>query len=435
MNLHQMTRRDALKLFGTLGASGLLTACGVPLLGADAPRRVVIVGGGFGGATAAKYLKMMAPRLEVTLVEPNETYVTCPFSNLYLGGLRSFASLQHSYTALRETYGVQIIHQRASEIDADSHRVTLDNGSVLPYDRLVLSPGIAIRWGALEGYDQNAAEKAPHAWLAGDQTRLLKAKMEAMREGGTFILVAPENPYRCPPGPYERVSMVAHYFKQNNPTAKILLLDAKDAFSKQGLFQQGWKELYGDMIEWVGLSGDGKVIRVDADRGEVETEFGTIHQADVLNVIPPQRAGLIAERAGVTDDSGWVPVDPRTFAARQQADIYVIGDATQAAPMPKSGHVANNQAKVTAAAIIADLGGNEAPEPSWVNTCYSTLAPGYGITVANVFEVADSHLREVPGSGGVSPLDASAQFRAREAQYAISWYEAVTENTWGTTSR
>ena len=253
-----------------------------------------------------------------------------------------------------------------------------------------------------------------------------------MPQGGTFAMVAPPNPFRCPPGPYERVSQIAHYLKTHKPRSKILLLDAKDAFSKQGLFIDGWRELYGDMIEWVGLSGDGRVVRVDAQRLEVETEFGTVHRADVLNVVPPQRAGFIAERAGVTDASGWVPVNPWDFSSPQVPDVYVIGDASEAAPMPKSGFCANAQGKVVAFAIAASLAGDPAPEPVWANTCYSVLSPDYGITVAGVYRVIEGKIAEVPGSGGVSPREADAGFRRREARYASAWYQAICQDTWGT---
>jgi sulfide dehydrogenase [flavocytochrome c] flavoprotein chain len=226
--------------------------------------------------------------------------------------------------------------------------------------------------------------------------------------------------------------MIANYFKQNKPNSKILVLDSKDAFSKQGLFQAGWAELYGDMIEWVSLSNDGRVIRVDPETLEVETEFGTVHQADVLNIVPPQRAGFIAERAGVTNEGGWVPIKPETFESQAVADIYVVGDATVAAPMPKSGFCANAQGKVAAAAIVADLAGETPPAPSWANTCYSVVGPEYGISVAGVYAVQNGEIVSIEGSGGVSPADADADFRRREAEYAVGWYDAITQDTWGT---
>ena len=390
---------------------------------------VVVVGGGFGGATAARYLRLRAPHIKVTLVEPAERFYTCPFSNLYLAGLRSWDSLGHSYDGLRKA-GVEVVQARAEDVDTAARTLRLSNGKTLRYDRLVLSPGVDMRWNGIEGYDEAAAQKAPHAWKAGAQTHLLRQQMEAMPDGGTFVMAIPANPFRCPPGPYERASMVAHYFKQHKPRSKILLLDSKDNFSKQGLFLQGYKALYGDMIEWVKQSDDGQVLRVDANTLEVETAFGTRHKASVLNVIPPQKAGFIADRAGVTDASGWVPVKAETFESRQVAGVYVLGDATIAAPMPKSGFAANTQGKVAAAAIAAELTGQPLAQASYANTCYSLIGTDYGISVAGVYKAQDSKLIEVPNSGGVSPLDGDAAFRKAEADYGAAWYAAISADIW-----
>jgi NADPH-dependent 2,4-dienoyl-CoA reductase/sulfur reductase-like enzyme len=417
-------------MLAALGASGALALA--PSIVRGAAGRVVVVGGGFGGATAAKYLKRFDPALDVTLVEPAARFYTCPFSNLVLGGLRDMATIGHGYDELVSRYGITHVRVSAEAIDTTAKTVTVSGGEKLEYDRLLLSPGIDIKWGALAGYDMAAAEKAPHAWKAGAQTELLRRQLEAMEDGGVFVLVAPENPFRCPPGPYERASMVAHYFKTHKPRSKVLILDAKDRFSKQELFVQGWQEVYGNMIEWVPVSMDGKVVRVDANAREVETEFGTRHKAAVLNVVPPQKAGNIAAAAGLVDEAGWAPIQPRTFESTLAADVYVVGDASIAAPMPKSGFCANSQGKVAAAAIVASLAGRETPEPSWANTCYSTIAPDYGISVAGVYAVAEGKIVQVPGSGGVSPMDASAEFRKLEAEYAVGWYESVASDTWGT---
>ena len=390
---------------------------------------VVVVGGGFGGATAARYLRQRAPDVRVTLIEPAQRFYTCPFSNLYLAGLRTWDSIGHGYAGLRAA-GVEVVHARAEDVDAAARTLRLSDGQTLRWDRLVLSPGVDMRWNALEGYDAAAAEKAPHAWKAGPQTLLLRRQLEAMPDGGRFVMVIPDNPFRCPPGPYERAAMVAHYLQQHKPRSKVLLLDAKDSFSKQALFQQGWKALYGDMIEWVKQSDDGQVMRVDAEKLEVETAFGTRHQADVLNVIPPQKAGFIAERAGVTDASGWVPVKAESFESRQVAGIYAVGDATIAAPMPKSGFAANTQGKVVAAAIAADLLGRAAPTAAYANTCYSLIGPGYGISVAGVYRAEGGKLIEPAGSGGVSPLDGPAGYRAAEARYGEAWYAAISADIW-----
>ncbi|HRL20872.1 NAD(P)/FAD-dependent oxidoreductase [Alcaligenes sp. SDU_A2] len=422
------TRRQWLSRVGQTTAAGV-ALLSVPGLARAAAGQVVVIGGGFGGATAARYIKQRNPAIQVTLVEPSRTFYTCPFTNLYLAGLRTFEQQGHGFDDLRAA-GITVVHDVATAVDTTGKKVTLSQGQVLPYDKLLLSPGIDFRWGALQGYDQAAAELAPHAWKAGDQTRLLKRQLDAMRDGGTFVMVAPENPFRCPPGPYERVSMVAHYLKQNKPKSKILILDAKDAFSKQGLFQDGWKKHYGDLIEWVPMSKDGKVVRVDAKNLSVETEFGQIHKADVLNVIPPQKAGAIAEKAGVTNASGWVPIKPDTFESELVADVYVVGDATIASPMPKSGFVANTQGKVAAAAIVNALAGKPAAQASFANTCYSLIAPDYGISVGHLYGVAQGKI--VEASGGVSPKEADATFRKLEAQYGEAWYKAITRDIWGT---
>lgn len=425
-----MTRMSRRRALGCITAGGAALAMPAIVHAHAGSARVVIVGGGFGGATAARYLKMRAPEVRVTLVEPSRRFYTCPFSNLYLAGLRGWESLGHDVDALQSA-GVEVVHAHAEDVDADGRTVRLSTGQTLAWDRLVLSPGVAMRWNALEGYDEAASQRAPHAWKAGPQTQLLRRQMEAMADGGTFVMVIPDNPFRCPPGPYERAAMVAHYFKHHKPRSKILLLDAKDTFSKKALFQQGWKALYGEMIEWVGLADDGRVTRVDANALEVETAFGQVHKAAVLNVIPPQRAGLIAERAGVADASGWIPIKAESFETKQVAGIYALGDATIAAPMPKSAFAANIQGKVAAAIIVAELTGKALPDAAYVNTCYSLLAPGYGISVAGVYRAEAGRIVEIPGSGGVSPMDGDAAFRAAEATHGAAWYTAMCADTWG----
>lgn len=432
---HPLTRRRAL---GALAAMAAATSAQNAFSAAraleaktasSARARVVIVGGGFGGATAARYLRALAPSVAVTLIAPAPRFYTCPFSNLYLAGLRSFESIGHGFDDLRRA-GVQVVHATAQAVDAQKRIVVLDNGQRLDWDRLVLSPGIAMRWGAIEGYDEAAAQLAPHAWQAGAQTRLLFDQLRAMPDGGVFLMSIPANPFRCPPGPYERAAMVAHYFKQHKPRSKILLLDAKEQFSKQALFQEGWKRHYGDMIEWVPQSADGEVAAVDAKNRTVRTMFGTEHKADVLNIIPPQKAADIAQTAGVTDASGWAPIVPNSFASTRVPHVYVLGDATIAAPMPKSGFAANTQGKLAAAHIAADLLGQPAPEPFFANTCYSLIAPDWGISVAGTYGMRGGKFVELPG-GGVSPLGASADYRQREADYGAAWYAAISADIWG----
>jgi len=422
-----LSRRQFNLLFGATAAAGALTGCAT----AQARPKVVVVGGGFGGATAARYLKLMDANLDVTLVEPNREFYTCPFSNLVLGGLKQMADIRHTYDGLRGKHGVTVVHEAAAAIDPAQKTVRLSGGGTLPYDRLIVSPGVDLRWNAIQRYDEAAAEKMPHAWKAGAQTTLLRRQLEAMPDGGTFIMVAPADPFRCPPGPYERASMIAHYFKTAKPRSKILILDAKDAFSKQGLFMEGWRALYPGMIEWVKAADDGKVGAVDAESMTVETDFGVVHKGNVVNVIPPQRAGAIAQQAGLADRSGWCPVDPATFESKLHPGIYVVGDATIAAPMPKSGFSANSQGKIAAAAIVAGLKGQAAPSPSYANTCYSMVGPDYAISIAAVYRAVNGQMTAVPNSGGVSPMGADANFRMQEARYAEGWYASITQDMFG----
>ncbi len=422
-------RRTFLKLTGAAAGLASLSAC-AGTAGSGGGPRVVVVGGGFGGATAAKYLRRLDPSLQVTLVDRNPSHVTCPFSNAVLGGLRDLPSITQGFDGLRAA-GVKVVTDEVTALDVAGKAVVLKKGGRLAYDRLVLSPGIDVKWNALAGYDEAAAELAPHAWKAGPQTALLRRQLEALPDGGVVLLSAPGNPYRCPPGPYERASLIAHYLKAHKPRSKLLLLDSKDSFSKQGLFEEAWASQFKGIIEWVPAAKDGKVVRVDAKSLTVETELGTRHKAHVLNIIPPQTAGRIVVDAGLTDASGWVPVVPATFQSTKAPDIYVVGDATVAAPMPKSGFTANAQAKVAAAALVADLRGKPAPEPLWMNTCYSLITPSYGISIAGVYRVIDGKLGEVKGSGGVSPRGASATFRQLEAEYAFAWYDNIVQDTWG----
>jgi NADPH-dependent 2,4-dienoyl-CoA reductase/sulfur reductase-like enzyme len=293
-----------------------------------------------------------------------------------------------------------------------------------------VAPGIDFRWDAVPGYDEAAAERVPHAWKAGAQTELLCRQLAAMDDGGLVVISAPANPYRCPPGPYERASLIAHFLKTNKPRAKLILLDAKDVFSKQKLFQQAWEQLYPGLIEWVPLSAGGKIASVDPASLTLKTDFQS-YKAAVANVIPPQRAGRIAELTGVADKTGWCPIDPRTFESPMQPNIHVIGDAAIAGAMPKSAFAANAQAKVCAAAIAALLAGEAPPQAKLINTCYSLAAPDYGFSVAGVYQPSNGQLVEVPGSGGTSPLDAPPGSRAAEAQIANGWFRTITAEAFG----
>jgi NADPH-dependent 2,4-dienoyl-CoA reductase/sulfur reductase-like enzyme len=314
-----------------------------------------------------------------------------------------------------------------SAVDTQARSVTLADGVRLAYDRLILAPGIDIRWDGLPGYTEAAAERMPHAWKAGEQTLLLRRQLEAMEDGGTVVISAPANPFRCPPGPYERASLIAYYLKTTKPKSKLIVLDAKDAFSKQRLFQNAWKALYPN-LEWVSLSSGGKVTSVDAGAMTLVTDFGS-HKADVANVIPPQKAARIAEAAGVADRTGWCPIDPVTFESKLAPNIHVIGDASIAGAMPKSAFSANAQAKVCAAAVTDLIAGRKPEQPKLINTCYSLVAPDYGISVAHVYHPADGQIKEV--AGGVSPTDAPSSFRAQEATFANAWFRTITDEVFG----
>lgn len=421
--MSNFTRRDFIKLTGAVGAASTL---GWPSITQAARGRVVVVGGGFGGATCAKYIRKLAPGIKVTLVERDSKFVTCPFSNAVLGGLQDIGTITHSYDKLRKTHGVKVIHDNVTAVDPAAKRVTLADGKRLRYDRLVVSPGIDFQWGAIEGYDEAASRTIPHAWKAGEQTLILRKQLEAMKDGGIVIIAPPGNPFRCPPGPYERASMIAHYLKQAKPRSKILIYDAKDKFSKQPLFMQGWQKLYPGMIEWVKGSDGGTIEAVDVKTRTIHPVFGESQKGDVLNIIPPQKAGAITHSAGLTGEDGWCGVNQRTFESTVQKDIHVIGDAAVASPLPKSGFAANSEAKVCAAAIVASLSGQTMPDPSYVNTCYSLVGPKYGISVAAVYRLSGKDIIKVKGAGGVSPKNATDAFRRDEARYAVGWYLSIT---------
>ena len=418
-----ISRRDLLTTAAAVASAAL------PAMSQGSAGRVVVVGGGFAGTTCARFIRRIDPRITVTLVEGSPGFIACPLSNAVIAGLRDLQAQQFGLDKVADD-GVVLARAPAIGIDAQARFVALTNNARISYDRLVLAPGIDLRWDALPGYSEAASERMPHAWKAGEQTLLLRRQLEAMEDGGTVIISAPANPFRCPPGPYERASLIAYYLKTKKPKSKLILLDAKDAFSKQGLFQNAWKELYPGMLEWVPLSAGGKVTSVDVADMTLVTEFGK-HKATVANVIPPQKAGRIAETAGAADRSGWCPVDPVTFESRQQPNIHVIGDAAIMGAMPKSAFAANAQAKVCAAAVAKLLGGSSPDQAKLINTCYSLVAPDYGISVAGVYRAADGQLKEVEGSGGVSPIDAPSSTRALEARLADGWFKTITEEVFG----
>jgi NADPH-dependent 2,4-dienoyl-CoA reductase/sulfur reductase-like enzyme len=418
------TRRDVAR---GLAASAAAQAFPCPSF-AQGAARVVLIGGGFGGAGCARALRQADPKLQLTLIEPKTFYFACPFSNEAIAGLREFEAQQFRYDRIAGE-GVIVVAQTAVKVDASARTVGLADGASLGYDRLVLSPGISLRFDALPGYDEAAATRMPHAWIGGEQTLLLRRQLEAMDDGGTVVLAVPAAPLRCPPAPYERASLIAHYLKSKKPRSKILILDAKDGFSQQRLFEQAWKELYPEMIERIALSQGGRVTSVEPATNGIVTDFGN-YTADVANVIPPQKAGRIAEIAGAADNTGWCPIDPVTFESKLVPNIHVIGDACIAGAIPKSASAANAQAKACAAAVISLLAG-KSPEPSRLTgACFNTVAPGYAFSLTGVYAPKDGLFNEVEG-GGTSPLDAPREIRAQEAETALNWFSTITADTFG----
>lgn len=422
--MNTLTRREAV-----LGITAAATSLAAPsILRAQSASRIVVVGGGFGGAACARALKRADAKLQVTLIEPNKTFISCPFSNEVIAGLREMEAQQFGYDKLA-TDGIRIVTQAATGIDTQKRNVATSDRATLTYDRLVLSPGIDFHFEALPGYDDAASEKMPHAWKAGAQTLLLRRQLEAMADGGTVAIAIPANPSRCPPAPYERASLIAHYLKANKPRSKVLMLDAKDSFSQQRLFEQAWKELYGGMIERVALSQGGRVTSVDPATRTIVTEFGN-YTPDVANVIPPQRAGRIAEVAGATDATGWCPIDPATFESKLVKNVHVIGDACLGGGIPKSASAASAQGKACAAAIVALLADRTPEAPRLTGVCYNIVAPGYGFSLAGNYQPKGDIFAEVEG-GATSPVDAPRELRAREAAEAKRWFETITADTFG----
>ena len=420
-----LDRRSFLKLVGA--GAGAVGAVGLPMIGQAAElmpksgKRVVVVGGGYGGTIAAKYIRMMDKNIEVVLIERNDHFVSCPFSNLYLGGLLpDLSTLTIKYDKLAANHGVKVVQAEVTGVDPAAKSVTTSKGTIA-YDRLVVAPGIDFRLDEMKGYDAAAMEIMPHAWKAGPQTILLRKQLEAMKPGGNVVISIPLAPFRCPPGPYERASMIAMYLKQHKPGSKVVILDANpDIVSKKGLFLKGWKKHYEGIIDYRAAK---KVTEVDTGKMAVMIEGLEEVQGAVINLIPPQKAGMIAHAAGlVGPDKKWCPVNPTTFESTLQRDIHVIGDSSIAGAMPKSGYSANSEAKVCAQNIVALMNGKEITEMSAINTCYSYLSAKEAVSVTGVYKVnAEKQAIEgVPGSVAVSP-----DLSEVEAIYAESWLKNI----------
>ncbi len=431
---------------GLVLTSALATA--LPVRAQARSAHVVVIGGGVGGATAAKYLKLANPALRVTIIEANRTYIRPYGSSEVVTGHSEMDDLNVGYDTLKSRYGIDFVFDRVVGFDPVRKQVRTAGRQSIGYDKLIVSPGISLQYQATPGYSEKVAEiRAPSGWIPGAQTALLARQLKAMRPGGVFVLVAPPTPYRCPPGPYERGALVTEWMRKHNPTGKVIILDPKDSFVTDASMQLGWHRLYGynipddylkDMpadvhnsgkpapIEWIRAKAGGKVKQIDARTLTVVTEGGKL-KADVLNIIPPMRAGKLAFDLGLTDASGWCPVDRRTFASNAHAEVFVIGDASIADAMPKSGFSANTQAKVTAQAVVDQLAGREPGEPIWENTCYALAGSEYGLFVADVFRLKEGKITQISGPRYL-PLDAAPTKIRLAAAYQQAWLKTFTED-------
>ncbi len=416
------TRRDLIIGAGTIAASGAL---GMPAVLGQAKARIVVIGGGAGGATAAKYIARDGHgAIAVTLVEENETYQSCFHSNLYIGGFKNYDQIVHRYDALTAAYGMALVRQRATRIDRDRKEVVLGDGSRLPYDRLVLSPGIDLKYDSVPGWSQAAEEVMPHGWKPGRQTRLIREKLDAVPDGGTIVMIAPPNPYRCPPGPYERASMFAHILTSTGRTkARVVILDPKDSFSKQGVFMPDWEKRYGAMIEWLSPRVHDGIKSVDPASGTVVTGFETYENCAFVNVIPAQMAGAIAREAGLAPAGGYCAIDPATMKSTADPAIFVLGDACNAGDMPKSAFSANNQAKVVAMVACAELAGGPGFPARYFNTCWSLVGPDDAIKVGGRYEPKDGRIAATETF--ISQPGESDEVRRQTQAENLAWYEAI----------
>lgn len=409
---------------GSATAVGSLVL-GAPVVLGQGKVKVIVIGGGAGGATAAKYIAKDASGIEVTLVEPSKQFVTCFHSNLYLGGYKPLDAITHTYEKLAATYGIKLNHQAAVSIDRDKKQVKLADGAMLEYDRLVVSPGIDLKYDSVPGWGEAHEEAMPHAWKAGKQTQILKARLDAVPDGGVIVMLAPPNPYRCPPGPYERVSMMAHVLKAAGKTkCKIIVLDPKDAFSKQGLFQEGWAKHYPGMVEWINAKIYDGIKSVDPKTNSVVTGFETYKDAALVNVIPAQMAGKIARDAGLANESGYCSIDPTSMKSVIDANIYVIGDACIAGDMPKSAFSANSQAKVAAMMVRGELAKAQTFPARYTNTCWSMIETDDTVKVGGRYEPKDGKI--AAAETFVSKTGETAQLRKETQAENAGWYSAIT---------
>jgi sulfide dehydrogenase [flavocytochrome c] flavoprotein chain len=421
------TRRNLLIGSGTIAAASTLSA---PAVLGQAKPRVVVIGGGAGGATAAKYIaKDSEKKIAVTLVEENVNYQTCFHSNLFLGGFREYASILHDYRKL-QGHGVDIARARASMIERDKKQVVLADGRRIAYDRVVVSPGIDLKYDSVPGWGREHEEAMPHAWKPGAQTRLLRRRLDAVPNGGVIVMIAPPNPYRCPPGPYERISMMAHALKKAGKTkSKIFIIDPKETFSKQALFQEGWERHYKGMVEWLGPKVHDGLKSVDPKTGTVVTGFETYKNAALVNVIPAQMAGAIARDSGLANQTGFCVINPETMKSAVDANVFVLGDATIAGDMPKSAFSANSQAKVAAMTIRGELIGARTFPARYANTCWSLIETDDTVKVGGAYEAKDGKITAT--STFVSKTGESAELRKATQAENMGWYAGIIEDMFG----
>jgi sulfide dehydrogenase [flavocytochrome c] flavoprotein subunit len=406
-----------------MGSIGALAASTFPMPAfAQAKPKVVVVGGGPGGATAAKYAAKDGG-IDVMLVEPAKRFTTCFHSNLYLGGFKTWEEITHSYDKLAKTYGIKHVRQMAASVDREKKTVKLANGTVLPYDRLVLAPGIDLKFDSVPGWSEEASRKLPHAWQAGAQTQLLKRQLNSLSDGATIVMIAPPNPYRCPPGPYERVSMMAHTLKaKGHKKSRIVVIDPKENFSKQGLFMEGWAKHYPGMIEWQDPKMHGGVKNVDAKAMTVKTDLGET-KAQLINVIPAQMAGKIARDAGLANASGFCPINPENMRSASDANVYLVGDACIPGDMPKSGFSANSQAKVAAVMIRGELANGRTFPARYTNTCWSLIETDDTVKVGGSYAPKDGKIAATETF--VSKTGESRELRKQTQQENIGWYAGI----------
>jgi sulfide dehydrogenase [flavocytochrome c] flavoprotein chain len=420
-----MRRRIFLQLSAAAAGAGIVRTVGAARPRVRIKAKVVVVGGGFAGAGCAILMRRLDPAVEVTLVDPDDRYVTCPMSNSVLAGFRSIESISVSRLALRRA-GVNYVRDWVTSIDAQRRRARLAGGAELAYDRLVMAPGIRFLWGSPDGYSRDTSLAMPHAWQAGAQTEILAAQLRSMRDGGVVAISVPTGPMRCPPGPFERASLIAAFLRQAKPRSKVLIFDSNNHFPRQDIFTDAWQSLYPGMIEWIPVVDGGAVVRVAAEGKKILYTSHGAHPVDVANIIPPQAPGIAAVQAGLASGHGWCPINPLTFESLLIAGVHVIGDACIADPMPKAASAANSQATQCALAIAAALDGREPAAPLFESVCYSMLAHRRALSIHGRFQLVDGAIRAVEGSEG--PGSESSEQEARNAEH---WYKGLVAASFG----